>query len=145
MPRAIRWFLVPALVAGGPAAAQGPTYAEIVGHLQRGGEALGRGDTAGYLDGSRASYRLAPTSPVIAYHYARALALTGADDSAIALLGRLAVEGAVSAFEAPTDSAFARLAGRPAFRAVVERIARAREPVAHSRTAAPPSSWPSGT
>jgi hypothetical protein len=130
-----RWTFALTLAVAAPAAGQQPGFTEIIGHLQRGGEALGRGDTAGYLEGSRASYRLAPTSPIVAYHYARALALTGSADSALALLQRLAAEGAVSAFDAPTDSAFAGLTGRPAFRAIAARIARAREPVAHSRTA----------
>jgi streptogramin lyase len=130
-----RWTLALTLAVAAPAAAQQPTFAEIVGHLQRGAEALGSGDTAGYLTGSRASYRLAPTSPVVAYHYARALALTGSADSALALLQRLAAEGALSAFDAPADSAFAGLTGRPAFKGIAERIARARRPVSRSRTA----------
>ena len=122
-------------VLAAPAAAQQPAFAEIMGHLQQGGQALDRGDTAGYLAASGAAYRLAPTSPVIGYHYARALALTGETDRALALLDRLAREGAVSVFDAPTDSAFAGLTGRPAFRDIRERITRARQPVSRSRAA----------
>jgi hypothetical protein len=72
---------------------------------------------------------------VLAYHYARALALTGSADSALALLFRLAAEDAVSVFDAPADSAFAALAPTPAFRALVARIQQARRPVSRSRTA----------
>ena len=135
MHRFVPWTAAFALALGPTLAAQQPTFTEITGHLQRGGEALDRGDTAGYLEGSRAAWRLAPTSPIIGYHYARALALTGADDSALALLSRLALEGSVSVLEAPTDSAFGGLAGRPAFRPIAERIERARRPVSHSATA----------
>lgn len=115
-----------------PGAAQLPGYADVVAHLQRGAEALGRGDTAGYLAGGGAAYRLAPTSPVLAYHYARALALSGSGDSALDLLCRLAAEGAVSAFEAPADGAFAMLRERPAFAEFVRRLEASRTPISHS-------------
>jgi hypothetical protein len=134
--RSIRWRAIAvAVFAAVPAAAQQPRFADVIGHLQRGGEALARGDTAGYLDGSGQAYRLAPTSPVLAYHYARALALTGEADAALAILARLAAEEAVSVFDAPADSAFAAIAATPAFRAVAARIERARRPVSHSRMA----------
>jgi len=132
----IRWCAIAAAAFAAPAAAaQQPSYSEIVAHLQRGAEGLGRGDTAVYLDGSAQGYRMAPTSPVLAYHYARALALTGAADSALGILARLAAEGAVSVFDAPTDSAFAGLVSGPDFRPIAASIERARRPISHSATA----------
>lgn len=128
-------FIALAVAVSAPAAAQQPGYADIVAHLQRGAEALGRGDTAGYLEGSGKAYRLAPTSPVLAYHFARALALAGSDDSALGLLRRLAAEEAVSVFDARADSAFARLAPGPEFEAVTRRIAAARRPIGRSSVA----------
>lgn len=127
---------IAALIAAVPATGQQqPRFTDVIGHLQRGMEALGRGDTAGYLDGSGQAYRLAPASPVLAYHHARALALTGSADSALAILARLAAEDAVSVFDAPGDSAFAAIAATPAFRPVAARIAQARRPVSHSTRA----------
>jgi hypothetical protein len=118
-----------------PAEAQHPPFNEIIAPLQQGAEALERGDTAAYLDGSARSYRLAPTTPVLAYHHARALALTGSADSALAILARLARTDAVAAFEAPEDTAFHQLRANPRFRTIVARIDRSRAPVSHSRPA----------
>jgi hypothetical protein len=135
VPRLIP-LAVAALVIAAPAAGQQqPRFTDVIGHLQRGMEALGRGDTAGYLDGSGQAYRLASTSPVLAYQYARALALSGSTDSALAILARLAAEDAVSVLDAPGDSAFASIAAAPAFRPVAARIEQARRPVSHSTTA----------
>ena len=117
------------------ARAQHPPFDEIIAPLQQGAEALERGDTAAYLEGSARSYRLAPTTPVIAYHHARALALSGSADSALGILARLARADAVVAFEARADSAFRRLRADPRFRSIAARIDRARAPVSHSRPA----------
>ena len=129
------WPAAAALAAAAPAAAQQPSYTEVVAHLERGTAALSRGDTAGYLDGTGRSFRLAPTSPVLAYQYARALALSGAAESALAILAGLAAQGAVSAFDAAADSAFAPVAASAAFRTIAERIERARTPISHSTVA----------
>jgi len=118
-----------------PAHAQRATIDEIVEHLRSGVGALETGDTAGYLASTRRAYALAPGLPFVAYHHARAHALAGRRDSALTLLGRLAREQSVIAFDAPADSAFTRLVGDPAFRPVVAAIERARRPISQSTTA----------
>ncbi|MGH7580248.1 MAG: SMP-30/gluconolactonase/LRE family protein [Gemmatimonadales bacterium] len=115
--------------------AQAPTFQQITAHIQTGLDALGRGDTAGYLEGTGRAFGLAPAVPPVAYHHARALALRGRADSALALLERLAWQGAVAVFQAPDDSAFARLAGSPGWRGITAKIAEARRPISHSTPA----------
>lgn len=73
--------------------------------------------------------------PAVAYHRARALALSGKGDSAVTLLGRLASQGAVAVFDAAGDSAFTRLAAAPAWRGIAAKIEQARQPVSHSSPA----------
>jgi hypothetical protein len=96
-------------------AAQAPTFQQISGYIEGGLEALGRGDTAGYRAGTGRAFAVAPGMPPVAYHHARALALSGETDSAAILLERLARQGAVAAFDAPSDSAFTALAASRAW------------------------------
>lgn len=77
----------------------------------------------------------APPSPAEAYQRARDLALAGKDDSALAILSRLATRGAVVAFEAGTDTAFRRLTTRPEFGRISAAVERASRPISHSETA----------
>jgi CubicO group peptidase (beta-lactamase class C family)/streptogramin lyase len=125
--------------AAAPLSAQGrsasPTYEQIGALVQGGLDALARGDTAGYLDGTRQAFALAPRVPPVTYHHARALAIAGLSDSALALLGRLAVEGAVAVYEAPADSAFDRLRASPRWKEVARRIEASRRPISTSFTA----------
>ena len=117
---------VPCLAQGsGPA----PTYDEIGALVQGGLDSLGSGDTAAYLRGTTRAMAIAPQVPPVAYHHARAHALAGRADSALALLARLASEGAVVAVEAPADSAFARLRGSPLWKGVAAAIEASRRPV----------------
>jgi CubicO group peptidase (beta-lactamase class C family) len=118
-----------------PVAAQANSFQQITAHIQGGLEALERGDTAGYLEGTGRAFALAPTVPPVAYHHARALTVAGMTDSAIFLLDRLAREGAVAVFEAAEDSAFTRMAATQAWRGVMERIGKARQPISHSSPA----------
>ncbi|MBA3259339.1 MAG: SMP-30/gluconolactonase/LRE family protein, partial [Gemmatimonadales bacterium] len=118
-----------------PAHAQRATIDRIVEHLSSGAGALEAGDTAGYLASTGRAYALAPGLPFVAYHHARAHAPAGRRDSALTLLGRLAREQSVIAFDAPADSAFTGLAGDPGFRSAVAAIERARQPISRSTTA----------
>jgi len=132
-------FLLPLTLGAASAAAQGrsasPTYEQIGALVQGGLDALARGDTAGYLDGTGKAFAIAPQVPPVAYHHARAHALAGRTDSALALLTRLATEGAVVAHEAPADSAFDRLRRSPEWSVVAERIEASRQPISTSTTA----------
>ena len=126
-------------IAAAPVSAQGrsasPTYEQIGALVQGGLDALARGDTAGYLDGTRQAFALAPQVPPVAYHHARSLAIAGFPDSALALLGRLATEGAVAVHEAPADSAFDRLRASRRWNEVARRIEASRRPISTSATA----------
>ncbi len=113
-------------------AAQAPTFQQISGYIESGLEALGRGDTAGYLRGTGQSFAIAPRVPPVAYHHARAHALGGSRDSALLLLGRLATEGAAAVFDAGEDSAFIALRSTPGWRPIAAGIERARKPIATS-------------
>ena len=81
-------------VAAAPLSAQGrsaaPSYEQIGALVQGGLDALARGDTAGYLGGTRQAMALAAWVPPVSYHHARALALAGLSDSSLSLLSRLA-------------------------------------------------------
>jgi serine beta-lactamase-like protein LACTB len=127
------------ILAAAPALAQGrpssPTYDQIGALVQTGLDALARGDTAGYLDGTAQALALAPHVPPVAYHHARAQALAGGTDSALALLGRLAAEGAVVAHEALADSAFVRLRKSRRWSGVAARIEASRRPISTSTQA----------
>ncbi|HWB40624.1 MAG TPA: SMP-30/gluconolactonase/LRE family protein [Gemmatimonadales bacterium] len=118
-----------------PARAQAPTYDQIGGHVQAGLDALARGDTAGYLAGTGRAMALAAQVPPVAYHHARAHALSGGGDSALALLDRLAAEGAVAVADAPGDSAFAGLRASPRWPGLAARIEASRRPVSTSTPA----------
>jgi hypothetical protein len=137
MPIASRALvLLPFCLATAPAlAAQAPTYEQISAYMEQGLDALGRGDTAGYLTGTGRAFAIAAGVPPVAYHHARALTLNGNTDSALVLLERLAAQGAVAAFEAPGDSALARLTGLPAWRRLVTRIEQAQRPISNSSPA----------
>lgn len=121
--------------AGAQDSARVPTYEQIGGHVQAGLDALARGDTSGYLDGTARALALAPRLPPVVYHRARAQALAGRPDSALALLGRLAAEGAVVVHEAATDSAFARLRSGPEWSRITASIESSRQPIGSSRPA----------
>jgi serine beta-lactamase-like protein LACTB, mitochondrial len=112
-----------------------PSYEQIGALVQGGLDALARGDTAAYLDGTTKAFAIAPQVPPVAYHHARAYALAGLPDSALALLGRLAVEGAVAVHEAPGDSAFDGLSGSARWKEVARRIEVSRRPISTSTTA----------
>jgi sugar lactone lactonase YvrE len=116
-------------------AAQAPTFQQISGYIEGGLEALGRGDTAGYRAGTGRAFAVAPQVPPVAYHHARALALSGETDSAVILLERLARQGAVAAFDAFSDSAFTHLTGAPAWRGIIGRIEQAKVPISNSSPA----------
>jgi CubicO group peptidase (beta-lactamase class C family)/sugar lactone lactonase YvrE len=137
--RRLFWSLQCLTLATTPAAAQGrsssPTYEQIGALVQGGLDALARGDTAGYLNGTGQAFALAPQVPPVAYHHARAHALAGGADSALVLLARLAVEGAVITHEAPADSAFDHLRKSPRWRDVATRIEASRRPISTSTTA----------
>jgi serine beta-lactamase-like protein LACTB len=115
--------------------AQAPTYEEIGAEVQVGLDALGRGDTAGYLEGTERAMALAGQVPPVVYHHARAMALSGGIDSALVLLDRLAVEGAVAVFDAPSDVAFARLLRSPRWTRLTAKIEAARQPISTSKPA----------
>jgi hypothetical protein len=137
MPNAGRTLTLICLLSAAPpaATAQAPTFQQLGGYIQEGLDALERGDTAGYLMGTGRAFALTPGVPEVAYHHARALALSGGTDSALSLLGRLALQGAVPVFDSGEDSAFARLAASAAWRPVADRIDRARRPISHSSRA----------
>ena len=124
-------------VASAPAqdSSRAPTYEQIGGLIQSGLDALTRGDTAAYLHGTGQALALAPRVPPVVYHHARALALAGRTDSALHLLGRLAAEGAVVAYEASADSAFTALRGTPGWPRLEARIEASRRPIGTSRPA----------
>jgi serine beta-lactamase-like protein LACTB, mitochondrial len=132
-------FLLGLTLTAAPLSAQArstsPTYEQIGALVQGGLDALSRGDTAGYLGGTRQAFALAPRVPPVAYHHARALVLAGLSDSALTLLGRLATEGAVAVHEAPADSAFDRLRASPRWKEVARRIEASRQPISTSTTA----------
>jgi len=81
----------------------------------------------------RAAAAFAPSDGTVLLHLARAEALTGRGDSALAVLERLAPQGAVRDFAA--DSAFAALKDDPRFQAVVRRLAANAAPLVRSDTA----------
>jgi len=129
------YLLVPLLVSSLPTptlAAQAPTFQQIFAPIETGLDALGRGDTAGYLAGTSRAFALAPSVPPVAYHHARGLSLAGRRDSAMTVLERLARQGAVAVYEAGADSAFIHLVESPRWRAIGARIAEARKPISHS-------------
>jgi hypothetical protein len=77
-----------------------------------------------------------PTYEQIGGHVQAGLdALAGRPDSALALLGRLAAEGAVVVHEAATDSAFARLRSGPEWSRITASIEASRQPIGSSRPA----------
>lgn len=115
--------------------AQAPTYEQIGGQVQAGLDALTRGDTAGYLEGTSRALALAAHVPPVVYHHARAQALAGHTDSAVVLLTRLATEGAIAVYEARSDSAFERLRGSPAWSRIAARIEASRRPIVTSTPA----------
>jgi CubicO group peptidase (beta-lactamase class C family)/sugar lactone lactonase YvrE len=127
------------LLAASPAEGQrrvsSPTYEQIGALIQGGLDSMGNGDTAAYLRGTGQAFALAPRVPPVAYHRARAHALSGGTDSALALLNRLAAEGAVVAYEAATDSAFDRLRRSPRWKGIAARIEAARRPISTSTKA----------
>ena len=137
--RRLLWSLQYLALATTPAAAQGrssaPTYEQIGSLVQGGLDALARGDTAGYLNGTGQAFALAPRVPPVAYHHARAHALAGEADSALALLARLAAEGAVVVHESPADSAFEQLRKSSRWRDVARKIEASRRPISTSTTA----------
>jgi sugar lactone lactonase YvrE len=116
-------------------AGQAPTFQQISGYIQAGLEALGRGDTAEYRAGTGRAFAVAPGVPPVVYHHARALALSGETDSAAILLERLARQGAVAAFDAPSDSALTTLAAPPAWPGIIARIEQAKGPISNSSPA----------
>ena len=126
-------------LAAAPAMAQrgssSPSYEQIGALVQGGLEALARGDTAGYLDGTGKAFAIASRVPPVAYHHARAHALAGDADSALALLVRLAGEGAVAAHEAPADSAFDGLRKSTRWSDVAAKIEASRRPISTSTNA----------
>jgi hypothetical protein len=132
-------FLLRLALAAAPASAQArsasPIYEQIGALVQGGLDALARGDTAAYLDGTGKAFAIAPRVPPVAYHHARAHALARRTDSALALLTRLATEGAVVAHEAPADSAFDRIRRSPEWSVVAARIEASRQPISTSSTA----------
>ncbi len=115
--------------------AQATTFQQISGYIGGGLEALGRGDTAGYRTGTGRAFTVAPGVPPVAYHHARALALSGETDSAVILLDRLARQGAVAAFDALSDSAFTALTASPAWPGIRGRIEQAKRPISNSSLA----------
>jgi sugar lactone lactonase YvrE len=115
--------------------AQAPMFQQISSYIEGGLEALERGDTAGYRAGTGRAFAVAPGVPPVAYHHARALALSGGTDSAVVLLERLARQGAVVVFDAPSDSAFAAIAASPAWPRIIARIEQAKAPISHSSPA----------
>jgi serine beta-lactamase-like protein LACTB, mitochondrial len=121
--------------APAPALAQAPTFQQISGYIEGGLEALARGDTAEYLAGTGRAFAVAPGVPPVAYHHARALALSGEPDSARTLLDRLASQGAVAVFDAAGDSAFTHLAASPGWAGIARKIERARRPISNSAPA----------
>ena len=131
--------LLPLTLGAASAAAQGrsssPSYEQIGALVQGGLDALARGDTGGYLDGTRKAFAIAPRVPPVAYHHARAHALVGSNDSALTLLARLAVEGAVVVDEAPADSAFDRLRRSRRWSELAASIESSRRPISTSTTA----------
>ncbi len=128
--------LLPLCAALAPGvAAQAPTFQQISAYIGDGLESLGRGDTAGYLAGTGRAFTAAPGVPPVAYHHARALALSGAIDSAAGLLERLASQGAVAVFDAASDSAFAAIVASPAWRTIAEKIEQSRRPISASTPA----------
>ena len=133
---AVAAVLVLALAAA-PSRAQAPapTFQQIGELVQSGLDALARGDTVGYVTGTARALALAPLVPPVVYHHARAQALAGARDSALALLRRLATEGAVVAQEASRDSAFARLRASRGWAPVAALIDASTRPISTSSPA----------
>ncbi|HEY9506642.1 MAG TPA: serine hydrolase [Gemmatimonadales bacterium] len=131
--------LVWTALATAPVAAQArpsaPTYEQIGALVQTGLDALARGDTGGYLGGTRRALALASQVPPVVYHHARALTLAGDTDSALALLDRLATEGAVVVEEAGTDSAFDLLRQSPRWKEIAVKMEASRRPISTSTTA----------
>jgi hypothetical protein len=112
-----------------------PSFDQIGALIQGGLDSMAQGDTAAYLRGTAQAFAIAPRVPPVAYHHARAHALAGSTDSALALLDRIAAEGATVAHEAPADSAFDRLRGSPRWKGVASRIAASQRPISTSTTA----------
>lgn len=120
------------------ASASENTVAHDVSYYARAAEAAYRtGDTATYLRASRRTRDLAPSHPFALYALARAYALTGRPDSALALLARGAAMGDVRAVA--QDRALAPLRADPRIAPALVRIAAAfaanARPVLRSRLA----------
>lgn len=133
--------LPPALPAQAPAPASGtgqPAPPSSLGHAyQLATTALRAGDHVGMRGVLRAARAFAPDDPAVLYYLARAEALTGEADSALATLERLARQGV--ARDLAADSAFIPLrtgaATAQRFAAVLASLQAAARPLARSDTA----------
>jgi sugar lactone lactonase YvrE len=131
-----------ALTRVAPLAAQAQTSAASdaptnLGHAyQLATTALRAGDQAGVRRILRAARSFAPDDPIVLYYLARAEALTGEADSALATLERLAHQGA--ARDLAADSAFAALrtgaATAPRFQAALVNMSASSRPIVRSDT-----------
>ena len=127
----------PATQAPAPPATPPTTPTSLGYAYQLATAALRAGDHAGMRRVLRDARRFAPDDPAVLYYLARAEALTGEADSALATLERLARQGA--ARDLATDSAFLALrtsaTTAPRFAAVLATMHAASRPLVRSDTA----------
>lgn len=102
-------------------------------HLTRANEAYKTGDYRRFLDGYREATRLSPENPDLLYRVARGHALVGDASAAMEILVRLGAMHLVYPIAEHPD--LASLRERPAFRSVIARMERNREPQGESTVA----------
>lgn len=106
---------------------------DVIYYAQAAQAAARAGDYAESLRLALQVRALAPSHPGAHYLLARAYALTGRPDSAVALLERVARMGDAHAID--TDSAFRALRDSPSFRKVAAEFAANRRPIERSSVA----------
>jgi sugar lactone lactonase YvrE len=106
---------------------------DVFCHARLAGRAEAAGNSAEYASHIRAAFGLAPSHPGVVYAMARAFALTGASDSAVAWLGRLGHMGDTR--DPNADSVFRPIRAQPGYADARNRLLANRLPILDGKVA----------
>jgi sugar lactone lactonase YvrE len=106
---------------------------DVFCHARLAGRAESAGNSAEYASHIRAAFGLAPSHPGVVYAMARAFALTGASDSAVAWLDRLGHMGDTR--DPDADSVFQSIRARPRYAEARNRLLANRLPILDGKVA----------
>lgn len=121
------------IILGSLAVRQQPSACDVFCHARLASRAEAAGNSAEYAAHVRAVAAVAPSHPGAVYAMARAFALTGSPDSAIAWLTRLGTMG--DARDPNGDSVFRPLQHRPAYTDARNRLLANRLPILDGKVA----------